>query len=141
MAPLRTFLLALSWFSAVFLGEGLALCAAEPPNLAGTWTWTWKDPQGATHRHVMEVEGVAAKLAARERSDALPPVRVSDLKLDGKNVGFTIVRGPRRADYRGVVADPDTINGKVSVALEGQTTEYVWKAKRGKAPEDKNEPE
>jgi hypothetical protein len=96
---------------------------------------------------MMEVEGVAAKLAARGRFDALPPVRVSDLKLDGKNVGFTIVRGPPRADYLGVVADPDTSHGKVSVTLEGQTTESVWKAKRGKvpqgqkAPEDEKEPE
>jgi hypothetical protein len=36
MAPPRTLLLALSWFSAVLLGEGLALRAAELPNLAGT---------------------------------------------------------------------------------------------------------
>lgn len=133
--PLRTSLLVLCCAAAALLGSGSALRADEPPKLDGTWTWTWKDPQGATHRHVLEVEGVGKKLAARERFDALPPVPASGLKLDGKNIQFTVVRGDKRADYRGVLDDPDTINGKVSIKQDGDLNEYLWKATREKPPE------
>jgi hypothetical protein len=133
--PPRTLLLVLCWFSIGLLGDGGAVRADEPPKLTGSWTWTWKDPQGVEHRHVMEIEGVGPKLAARERFDDLPPVAVSNLKLGGNNIKFTVVRGEKRADYRGVAADSDTMNGKVSITQEGQTTEFLWKATRVKAAE------
>jgi hypothetical protein len=104
--------------------------ASDVPKLAGTWNWTWKDKSGQTHRHILEVEGVGKKLAARERFDKLPPVAVTDLKLDGKTIRFAVVRGEHRADYSGVVADANTINGTVKVTDEGETTEFVWEAKR-----------
>jgi len=107
--------------------------ADEIPNLAGTWTWSWKDPEGGTHRHVLEVEGIGAKLAAREQFDNLAPVPALDFQLRGKTVRFTVVRGERRADYDGVVADRDTINGKVKVTSKGQTTEDLWNATRKQA--------
>lgn len=78
----------------------------------------------------MEVEGVGAKSSARERSNSLSPVRIRDPKLDGKKRRFhrrprlEARRLPRR---RG---QPGTINGKISVTLEGQTTDYVWGANR-----------
>jgi hypothetical protein len=107
--------------------------ADEAPNLAGTWIWSWKDPEGGTHRHVLEVEGIGGKLAAREQFDNLAPVPALDLQLMGKTVRFTVVRGERRADYQGVMADRDTINGKVKVTSEGQTTEDLWEATRKQA--------
>ncbi len=134
----RASLLALGSLSAIILGgNNLGRCADDPPKLAGTWTWTWKDPQGETHRHVLEVEGIGTKLAARERFDDLAPVRVSDLKLDGKKIQFTVVRGAKRSDYKGVVADPDpdTMSGKVTITQEGQPTEFLWKAQREKPAE------
>ena len=82
------------------------------------------------HRHVLDIEGVDNKLAARERLDDLPPVLVNDLKLMDKRVRFSVVRGKNRADYSGVWADADTINGTVTVTIEGQSTEHVWKATR-----------
>jgi len=82
------------------------------------------------HRHVLDIEGVDTKLAARERLDDSPPVRVNDLKLADKRVRFSVVRGKNRADYSGVWADADTINGTVTVTIEGQSTEHVWKATR-----------
>ena len=103
------------------------------PKLAGNWTWTWKDALGQTHRHVLEVEGVGTKLAARELFDGQPAVPASNLKLDGKTIRFTVVRDQRKADYNGKVADADLINGTVSVSSGGgQPEEFVWKAERGK---------
>src|SRR5262245_27382577 len=89
--------------------------AADVAKLAGNWTWTWNDPAGDTHRHILEVEGLADKLAARERFDDQPAARVTDLSLDGRKVKFTVIRGKRRADYSGVVSsDNSTINGTVN---------------------------
>jgi hypothetical protein len=119
--------------SAAAAGGGMAAEPAAPAALAGTWTWTWKDPKGQTHRHVIEVEGTGKALAAQEVFDELPPVRVTNLKVEGNNVRFTVVRGRKRSDYSGKIADPDHINGTVLVADgEGQATEFVWKAERRK---------
>ncbi len=104
----------------------------ETPKLAGTWTWTWKDRLGETHRHVLEVEGIGNKLAARELFDDQTPVRVANLTLDGNSVRFTVVREARKADYSGKVADPDHINGTVTITSDGQAEEFVWKAERKK---------
>jgi hypothetical protein len=104
--------------------------ADDLPNLAGNWTWSWKDPSGKTHRHLLEVEGIGAKLAARERFDDLEPIPVRDLRLDGKTLQFSVVRGDRRADYRGIVADRDTINGTVKVTANGESSEDRWEASR-----------
>jgi len=103
---------------------------ADISGLAGTWSWSWKDAEGKEHRHVLDIEGVDAKLAARERLDDLPPVRVTDLKLADKRVRFSVVRGKNRADYSGIWADSSTINGTVTVTTEGQSKENVWKATR-----------
>jgi len=132
MAAHRNSLVALSLLPVVLLTFATATCAADLPKLAGSWTWSWKDKDGKTHRHLLEVEGIGTKLAARERFDDLSPVPVSQLKLDGKQVHFSVVRNEHRADYTGVVADADTINGTVLVTNDGQATEFVWKATRQK---------
>src|SRR5436305_2604550 len=89
-------------------GAALALVLAVPATaaddaakLAGTWTWMWKDAEGETHRHVLEVEGTGNKLSARERFDDQEPVKVIDLKVAGKKVNFTVIRGQRTAVYSG----------------------------------------
>jgi len=106
--------------------------AAETPALSGTWTWTWKDKDGQTHRHVIEVEGLGTKLAAREIFDDETPVKVKDLTLKGKDLKFTVVRGERRSDYSGKVADADHINGTVTVTTDGTASDFEWKAERSK---------
>lgn len=102
----------------------------DPPKLSGTWTWKWKDAQGETHRHVLEVEGVGDKLAARERFDDNAAIKVDDLKLDGKTISFVVNRDKRRSRYKGTVASADTINGMVSVVVDGQESEFGWTATR-----------
>src|SRR5262249_36895009 len=60
--------------AAVLFGGGLVLAlavtsaarAADMPKLAGNWTWSWNDAAGETHRHILEIEGLGEKLAARE---------------------------------------------------------------------------
>lgn len=129
--PPRTRIVSLAVLGGLLFSPSFAASVrAEPvPKLAGNWTWTWKDTAGETHRHVLEVEGLGTKIAARERFDDLPAVRVADLKLDGKKIRFSVVRDSRKAEYSGVVADDLTaINGTVTVTLDGQANEFPWKA-------------
>ena len=103
----------------------------EPPKLAGTWTWQWKDAQGETHRHTLEVEGEGDKMVAREKYDDEKSVKVEKIKLDGKKLTLAVDRGERRSLYVGTVASADTINGTVTVTLEGTPpNEFGWTAKR-----------
>jgi len=126
----RDVIMALCAASCLVARPGRLASGADVSGLAGTWSWSWKDAEGTEHRHVLDIEGVDTKLAARERRDDLPPVRVNDLKLTDKRVRFSVVRGNNRADYSGVWAEADTINGTVTVTIEGQSTEHVWKATR-----------
>jgi len=105
---------------------------AAPVELEGTWTWTWKDRNGATHRHVLKVEGKGTKLAAREIFDDEQPVRVNPLKLEGRSVRFTVVRGNRKSEYAGEATDADHLKGTVLVTTDDQTNEFEWKAEREK---------
>lgn len=105
---------------------------APAHDLSGTWTWKWQDAEGETHEHVLEVEGKAPKLAARERFDGLPPVRAEDILVDGTSVRLTVRRGDRISRYVGEFADRDTINGKVTVTVDGQPQQYGWTARRQK---------
>ena len=130
MAIRRNAPLALCVALCLVAGSGRFVMGADVSGLAGTWSWSWKDAEGKEHRHVLDIEGVDAKLAARERLDDLPPVRVSDLKLEDKRVRFSVIRGENRAEYSGVWADSNTINGTVTVTTEGQSKEHVWKATR-----------
>jgi hypothetical protein len=122
-------------------GLGVALLLAIPwataraddaSKLVGTWTWSWKGADGTTHTHTLEVEGSGEKLAARERFDDLEAVKVNDLKVDGKKVSFSVLRGKRRSEYNGKLDGDDTIDGKVLVEDDGRSNEYTWTAKREK---------
>lgn len=102
----------------------------DPRPLVGVWAWSWKDEQGTLHQHALVVEPSGDSVAARERYDEEPPIAVTDLKLDGKMVSFTVLRGKRRSAYTGTLKARDLIEGLVNVAIEGQTAEYGWEAKR-----------
>lgn len=105
----------------------------DVPKLAGSWTWSWKDPGGELHQHVLEVDGVGNALAAREIFDNEPAVKVMDLKYDGSVVRFTVDRGQRKAAYVGRLSGPDTIRGSVTTTTDGESRELTWTAQR-KAP-------
>lgn len=112
---------------------GGAACADEP-KLAGTWAWSYKGADGVEHRHVLEIVEAGGKLTARERYDDEEPVEVQALKLDGRDLGFSVRRGDRNSVYSGKLADADTINGKVTVTIENRNEEFTWTAQRRKAP-------
>lgn len=107
--------------------------ADDAAKLVGTWTWSWKGPDGTTHKHVLDVEGAGEKLAARERFDDLEAVKVNDLKVEGQKVSFSVLRGKRRSEYNGKFDGADTLDGKVLVEDDGHSNEYTWTAKRDKA--------
>jgi hypothetical protein len=124
----------LSFTSALLLAVATASLPASSDDKAdavvGTWTWSWKDAEGVTHKHTLEVEGTGDKLAARETYDELEPIKVTDLKRTGKTVTFSVLRGKRQSSYSGELKESDRIEGKVNVTIEGQTSEYGWEAKR-----------
>ncbi len=107
-----------------------ASAADDPPKLAGTWSWKWKDAQGETHRHTLEVEGAGNKMTARERYDDEAAIKADDLKLDGKTITFSVRRNGRLSAYKGTVASAETINGHVTVTIDGMESEYGWTASR-----------
>ena len=110
---------------------GGAAADDEPPKLAGTWTWKWKDAEGETHRHKLEVEGEGEKMIAREQYDDEKSIKVEKIKLDGKKITIAVDRGSRRSLYVGTVASGDTINGTVTVTIQGQpASEFGWTASR-----------
>lgn len=128
-------MIAFRWLILISVTPALPLTAssdaAKPHGLAGTWTWQWKDPRGATHRHVLEVAGEGTNLVARERFDDQKPVKVDNLRVDGPTVGFTVLRGDSTARYLGTRAGQNTINGKViTTGANNQASEYGWTATR-----------
>ncbi len=126
----RTFLAAAS---AILIGPALAGAADEPPKLAGTWTWKWKDAQGETHRHILEVEGAGTKMTATERYDDQKGIKADDLRLDGKTITFSVKRDGKLSAYKGTVASAETINGHVTVTMDGMETEFGWTASKDTA--------
>jgi hypothetical protein len=115
---------------ALVVRASLLASAQDPKSLVGTWTWSWKDGQGEKHTHFLDVESSGERLVARERFDDQVPVKVTDLKLLGKRVTFTVMRGDGRASYDGSLASTETINGTVTIARDGQVDEYGWTAKK-----------
>ena len=121
----------LAWISLALAATALGAAPRdEEAGLVGTWSWTWKDAAGTTHKHVLEVEGSGDKLSARERFDDLEPVKVTDLKLADKKVTFSVNRAKRPASYSGTLKSKDLIEGLVNVTTDGQASEFGWEAKR-----------
>jgi hypothetical protein len=114
----------------LLIGPSWAASTDGPKSVAGTWSWTWKDGEGKTHKHVLDLEAAGDKLTGRERFDDLDSVKVDDLKLRDGELTFVVTRGPRRAEYTGKLVGTKVINGQVNVAIQGQSTEYQWTAER-----------
>lgn len=120
-----------AWVFVAISAAALGLAPRDgDAGLTGTWSWTWKDAAGTTHKHVLEVEGSGDKLSARERFDDLEPVKVTDLKLVDKKVTFSVGRAKRQASYSGTLKSKDLIEGLVNVTTDGQASEFGWEARR-----------
>lgn len=122
---------ALAWMILALSATALRAAPRDgEAGLIGTWSWTWKDAAGTTHKHVLEVEGSGDKLSARERFDDLEPVKVTDLKLADKKVTFSVNRPKRQASYSGTMKSKDLIEGLVNVTTDGHASEFGWEARR-----------
>ncbi len=104
--------------------------AEDSSKLVGSWSWSYKDAQSVEHKHVLEVESAKGKLSAQEKRDGDEPVKVTDLKIDGKTVTFSVMRDKVRTAYRGSLDSDDTINGMVTVTVDNQPNEFGWTAKK-----------
>jgi len=117
-----------------FLSTPFHVKGEEPSPASGSWSWSWKDTAGATHHHVLEIEGIGPKLAGRERLDDSPAVKVTDLTLKERKLHFKVTRKERVSEYQGALADDGrSIEGLVIVTIDGQSTEFPWKAVREEA--------
>ncbi|MDB5350237.1 MAG: hypothetical protein JWN86_1484 [Planctomycetota bacterium] len=117
---------------ALLTGLGLGPRVRDADVLVGSWSWSYKDGQGVMHTHVLEVEGTGDKIAARERMDQKPAVKVTDIKVTGGKVTFTVLRDKHRSSYSGKLKGKSSnlIDGLVTVSDGGQTNEYGWQAKK-----------
>jgi len=110
---------------------------SKPMSMAGTWRWKWTDAEGVVHHHVLEVEGEGKTLSARERFDEEKPVKINDMKIEGKTVTFSVTRGTRHAAYKGEFKSADHIDGTVGTSgADNSTEEYGWSADREDTDED-----
>jgi|GEM_PF-2434083 len=115
----------------VFLSTPFQAEGEEPSPASGSWSWSWKDTAGATHHHVLEIEGIGSKLAGRERFDDSPAVKVTDLTFKERKLHFKVTRKERVSEYQGALSDDGrSIEGLVIVTIDGQSTESPWKAMR-----------
>jgi len=127
----------------MILGSAAASPAVDdkPMTMAGTWRWKWTDAEGVVHHHVLEVEGEGQTLSARERFDEEKPVKVNDLKIDGKTITFSVTRGTHRAAYKGKFKSADHIDGTVGTNdAEDPVEEFGWSADREEVDKKSEKP-
>jgi hypothetical protein len=130
----------------------IALCAAlltgasayaedSKAGAAGTWTWTAPGRNGGADRTnslVVKVENskLTGKLSAPGRGGQVSEVSISDGKVDGDKISFTIVRefngNSITNKYTGKV-EGDKIQGKVRFTRDGEDQSRDWQASRSTA--------
>lgn len=120
------------------LGLLLLASTAHAADVAGDWTWTSPGRNGGPERTstlTLKVdEGkLSGKVATPGRDGVLVETPISDAKLDGDTVAFTVVReyngNSFTAKYTGKVS-ADKITGKVAITRDGQDQSRDWEAKR-----------
>jgi len=116
---------------------GVTLHAAAA-DVAGEWTWTTPGRDGGPERKstlTLKVEAgkLSGKVASPGRDGATVETEISDAKLDGDTIAFSVVRefngNSFTRKYNGKVSG-DTITGKTEFSREGQTQSRDWVAKR-----------
>lgn len=127
------------------IAAGFATVSQEAPrtasDLTGSWTWSWKDADGNTHRHLLVIEGEPGNQVGREKLDELEPTEVQELGLKNDVVSFAVVRGETRAEYTGKFADGDTINGEVRILRPSNRVDvFGWTAQRVKSTPEAADP-
>jgi hypothetical protein len=114
---------------------GVLLHAADA---TGSWTWSTPGRNGGaarTNTLTLKVEGskLTGKVAAPNHDGASVETPVTDGKIEGDSLSFSVVREfngtTTTAKYAGKVA-ADKITGKVETTRDGQPQSRDWEAKR-----------
>lgn len=122
---------------ALWLGLAANLQAADS-KVDGTWGWTMQARNGGEERKITlklktEGEKLTGKLSSPGREGAVNEVEITEGKIKGEEVSFTVVRKfndrEMKQKYTGKVAG-DTIKGKISFDRQGEAMTRDWEAKR-----------
>jgi hypothetical protein len=122
--------------TAVFLG-----IVAQAADVAGTWTWVMPGRNGGSDRTntlTLKIDDskLTGKIAAPGPGGQIAETPITDGKVDGDKVSFTVVRqyngNSRTNNYTGSVS-ADKITGKIEFTRQGETQSRDWEAKRSTA--------
>ncbi len=135
---LRTFIRTLACL-ALALGFTAQLRADDKKaDATGTWTWTTPgrnggEPRKMTLKLKAEGEKLTGKLAMPTRDGESMETEISDGKVKGEDVSFTVTRefnGNKFVmKYSGKLS-PDAIKGKMEFERNGESQSRDWEAKR-----------
>ena len=115
-----------------------AASLAHAADANGKWSWTSPGRNGGpdrTNTLTLKVEGtkLTGNVAAPGRDGKVNETAISDGKLDGDTVAFSVTRefngNSFTAKYNGKVA-ADEITGKIETTRNGEAQSRDWKAKR-----------
>ena len=103
---------------------------ASAADISGNWKGSAETQNGTVERtFVFKVDGHT--LTGETSSNMFGKSTIENGKVDGDDVSFSItvsVGGQEgKVNYKGKIADPDTINFKVEVPASGQTIDFVAK--------------
>jgi len=125
--------------SCVLLIIGATAQAADTKaNPAGTWTWTQPGRNGGADRTnsltlKMEDSKLTGKISAPGRGGQSAETAITDAKVDGDTLSFTVVRefngNSMTNKYSGKIS-ADKITGKMESARNGQPQSRDWEARR-----------
>lgn len=124
--------------AATVLGLLLLATTAQAADAAGDWTWTSPGRNGGPERTstlTLKVEAgkLSGKITSPGRDGKAVETPISDAKLDGDTVAFSVVRefngNSFTAKYNGKVS-ADKITGKIETTRDGQNQSRDWEAKR-----------
>lgn len=117
----------MKWLLFLIIAFALTLSAAD---ISGTWKGTADTPNGAVERtFVFKVDG--SKLTGKTSSSMMGESTITDGKIDGDNISFTITASFQgnelKLNYKGKVLSNNEIKLTVEIPDMGQTIEYTAK--------------
>jgi len=117
------------------VAAGLATFSLLAGDVTGKWTAEMQGPNGNTRTVTMNLKADGSKLTGTVSGGRGGDAEISDGKVDGNDVSFSVVRefngNKMTIKFMGKV-DGDTIKGKSEIEREGETRTRDWEAKRSK---------
>jgi len=125
------------WLSAAVLGLSVAcVSAAEKPNAAGTWQWSFTGRDGQTRETTLKLKQDGQKLTGVVIGRSGNETAIADGKIMDDQVSFTVSRERNGQQstmkYQGKLKG-DTIKGTTEFERDGETRSREWEAKRSVA--------